>query len=202
MKALLYKDACVLWKQMKFMLVIIAVFCLLPNSFGLNAFFVVYPGLMLPVSLTAYDERAHWDSFAAMLPYPPRALVLSRYAAGWLLTLLAGVLYLVGALIQDQGAPLGTALGTLGWVLAVVLLCQAILFPFFFRVGTEQGRLYMILLSVLLLLGGVGLTSLLNVAVPAVSTLLMLAPVGLGVALAACLASVPVAVGQYAKRTW
>ena len=202
MKALLYKDACVLWKQMKFMLVIIAVFCLLPNSFGLNAFFVVYPGLMLPVSLMAYDERAHWDSFAAMLPYPPRALVLSRYAAGWLLTLLAGVLYLVGALIQDQGAPLGTALGTLGWVLAVVLLCQAILFPFFFRVGTEQGRLYMILLSVLLLLGGVGLTSLLNVAVPAESTLLMLAPVGLGVALAACLASVPVAVGQYAKRTW
>ena len=202
MKALLYKDACVLWKQMKFMLVIIAVFCLLPNSFGLNAFFVVYPGLMLPVSLMAYDERAHWDSFAAMLPYPPRALVLSRYAAGWLLTLLAGVLYLVGALIQDQGAPLGTALGTLGWVLAVVLLCQAILFPFFFRVGTEQGRLYMILLSVLLLLGGVGLTSLLNVAVPAVSTLLMLAPVGLGVALAACLASVPVAVGLYAKRTW
>lgn len=202
MKALLYKDACVLWKQMKFMLVIIAVFCLLPNSFGLNAFFVVYPGLMLPVSLMAYDERVHWDSFAAMLPYPPRALVLSRYAAGWLLTLLAGVLYLVGALIQDQGVPLGTALGTLGWVLAVVLLCQAILFPFFFRVGTEQGRLYMILLSVLLLLGGVGLTSLLNVAVPAVSTLLMLAPVGLGVALAACLASVPVAVGQYAKRTW
>lgn len=202
MKALLYKDACVLWKQMKFMLVIIAVFCLLPNSFGLNAFFVVYAGLMLPVSLMAYDERAHWDSFAAMLPYPPRALVLSRYAAGWLLTLLAGVLYLVGALIQDQGAPLGTALGTLGWALAVVLLCQAILFPFFFRVGTEQGRLYMILLSVLLLLGGIGLTSLLNVAVPAVSTLLMLAPVGLGVALAACLASVPVAVGQYAKRTW
>lgn len=202
MKALLYKDACVLWKQMKFMLVIIAVFCLLPNSFGLNAFFVVYAGLMLPVSLMAYDERAHWNSFAAMLPYPPRALVLSRYAAGWLLTLLAGVLYLVGALIQDQGAPLGTALGTLGWVLAVVLLCQAILFPFFFRVGTEQGRLYMILLFVLLLLGGIGLTSLLNVAVPAVSTLLMLAPVGLGVALAACLASVPVAVGQYAKRTW
>lgn len=202
MKALLYKDACVLWKQMKFKLVIIAVVCLLPNSFGLNAFFVVYAGLMLPVSLMAYDERAHWDSFAAMLPYPPRALVLSRYAAGWLLTLLAGVLYLVGALIQDQGAPLGTALGTLGWVLAVVLLCQAILFPFFFRVGTEQGRLYMILLSVLLLLGGIGLTSLLNVAVPAVSTLLMLAPVGLGVALAACLASVPVAVGQYAKRTW
>lgn len=202
MKALLYKDACVLWKQMKFMLVIIAVFCLLPNSFGLNTFFVVYAGLMPPVSLMAYDERAHWDSFAAMLPYPPRALVLSRYAAGWLLTLLAGVLYLVGALIQDQGAPLGTALGTLGWVLAVVLLCQAILFPFFFRVGTEQGRLYMILLSVLLLLGGIGLTSLLNVAVPAVSTLLMLAPVGLGVALAACLASVPVAVGQYAKRTW
>lgn len=202
MKALLYKDACVLWKQMKFMLLLVAIFCLLPNGFGLNSFFVAYAGLMLPMSLLAYDERARWDSFAAMLPYSPRAVVVSRYAAGWLLTLLAGVLYLVGALIQDQGAPLGTALGTLGWVLAVVLLCQAILFPFFFRVGTEQGRLYMILLFVLLLLGGIGLTSLLNVAVPAVSTLLMLAPVGVVVGLVVCLASVPAAVGQYLRRNW
>ena len=199
MKALLYKDACVLWKQMKFMLLLVAIFCLLPNGFGLNAFFVAYAGLMLPMSLLAYDERARWDSFAAMLPYSPRAVVVSRYAAGWLLTLFAGGLYCLGVLVRGEGL---AALAVLGWVVAVVLVCQAVLFPFFFRVGTEQGRLYMILLSVLLLLGGVGLTSLLNVAVPAVSTLLMLAPVGLGVALAACLASVPAAVGQYLRRNW
>ncbi|MFQ8984559.1 MAG: ABC-2 transporter permease [Evtepia sp.] len=76
MKALLYKDACVLWKQMKFMLLLVAIFCLLPNGFGLNAFFVAYAGLMLPMSLLAYDERARWDSFAAMLPYSPRAVVV------------------------------------------------------------------------------------------------------------------------------
>ena len=31
MKALLYKDFCVLWKQMKYMLFLVALFCLIPQ---------------------------------------------------------------------------------------------------------------------------------------------------------------------------
>ena len=31
MKALLYKDFLVLWKQMKFVIFMVAIFCLLPN---------------------------------------------------------------------------------------------------------------------------------------------------------------------------
>ena len=148
MKALLYKDACVLWKQMKFMLLLVAIFCLLPNGFGLNAFFVAYAGLMLPMSLLAYDERARWDSFAAMLPYSPRAVVVSRYAAGWLLTLFAGGLYCLGVLVRGEGL---AALAVLGWVVAVVLVCQAVLFPYFFRVGVEKARMYLIVFFVLCL---------------------------------------------------
>ena len=71
MKALLYKDACVLWKQMKFMLLLVAIFCLLPNGFGLNAFFVAYAGLMLPMSLLAYDERARGTASPPCSPIPP-----------------------------------------------------------------------------------------------------------------------------------
>ena len=199
MKALLYKDACVLWKQMKFMLLLVAIFCLLPNGFGLNAFFVAYAGLMLPMSLLAYDERAHWDSFAAMLPYSPRAVVVSRYAAGWLLTLFAGVLYGLGVLVRGEGLP---ALAVLGWVVAVVLVCQAVLFPYFFRVGVEKARMYLIVFFVLLVVVGAGLAGLLDAAVPTLPTLLALAPVGVAVGVVVCLASVPVAVRQYAKRSW
>lgn len=199
MKALLYKDACVLWKQMKFMLLLVAIFCLLPNGFGLNAFFVAYAGLMLPMSLLAYDERARWDSFAAMLPYSPRAVVVSRYAAGWLLTLFAGGLYCLGVLVRGEGL---AALAVLGWVVAVVLVCQAVLFPYFFRVGVEKARMYLIVFFVLLLVMGAGLAGLLDAAAPTLPTLLALAPVGVVVGLVVCLASVPAAVGQYLRRNW
>ena len=199
MKALLYKDACVLWKQMKFMLLLVAIFCLLPNGFGLNAFFVAYAGLMLPMSLLAYDERARWDSFAAMLPYSPRAVVVSRYAAGWLLTLFAGGLYCLGVLVRGEGL---AALAVLGWVVAVVLVCQAVLFPYFFRVGVEKARMYLIVFFVLLLVVGAGLAGLLDAALPTLSALMALAPVGVVVGAVVCLASVPAAVGQYLRRNW
>lgn len=199
MKALLYKDACVLWKQMKFMLLIVAIFCLLPNGFGLNAFFVAYAGLMLPMTLLAYDERARWDSFAAMLPYSPRAVVVSRYAAGWLLTLFAGGMYCLGVLVRGEGLP---ALAVLGWVVTAVLVCQAVLFPYFFRVGVEKARMYLIVFCVLLLVVGAGLAGLLDAALPTLSALMALAPVGVAVGVVVCLASVPVAERQYARRSW
>ena len=61
MHALLYKDFRVMWKQMKAFLLLIAIFCLIPNqALNLSAFFVVYAGLMLPMSLMSYDERAKW----------------------------------------------------------------------------------------------------------------------------------------------
>ena len=57
MKALLYKDFLVLWKQMKFVIFMVAIFCLLPNlGFGLNNMWVVYAGLVIPTSLLAYGR--------------------------------------------------------------------------------------------------------------------------------------------------
>ena len=53
MHALLYKDFRVMWKQMKAFLLLIAIFCLIPNqALNLSAFFVVYAGLILPMSLS------------------------------------------------------------------------------------------------------------------------------------------------------
>ena len=199
MKALLYKDACVLWKQMKFMLLLVAIFCLLPNGFGLNAFFVAYAGLMLPMSLLAYDERARWDSFAAMLPYSPRAVVVSRYAAGWLLTLFAGwaVLPWGPGPGRGPGRPGGAGLGGGGGA-GVSGRPLPLLLPG----GVEKARMYLIVFFVLLLVMGAGLAGLLDAAVPTLPTLLALAPVGVVVGAVVCLASVPAAVGQYLRRNW
>ena len=65
----------------------------------------------------SYDERAKWDTFAAMLPYASREIVLSRYLGGWLCVALAGVLYAIGgALAAGQPFPPAERLVSLGWL--------------------------------------------------------------------------------------
>ena len=203
MHALLYKDFRVMWKQMKAFLLLIAIFCLIPNqALNLSAFFVVYAGLMLPMSLMSYDERAKWDTFAAMLPYASREIVLSRYLGGWLCVALAGVLYAIGgALAAGQPFPPAERLVSLGWLFALTLAAQAILFPDLFRHGVEKARLYMMIFFVVLLALVAALAGLAGAALPQGSILFLLgAPAALVLALLLCLASVPLSVRQYVKR--
>ena len=77
MKALLYKDAMVLWKQMKLMLLLILIFAVIPSEFQ-NTFAVLYAAL-LPYSALAYDERSRWDRMAAAMPYSARDIVTEKY---------------------------------------------------------------------------------------------------------------------------
>lgn len=203
MKALLYKDLCVLWKQMKYMLLLVALFCLIPNQvLNLSQFFVIYAGLMLPISLMAYDERAKWDDFAAMLPYSTRTLVFSRYLFGWGTALFGAVMNLAGLfLFSPNHLPAGTELSTLVYTLVVILVAQAIFFPCLFRMGVEKGRVYLTVFFVIILVVGASLTALLDevLSFPS-SSLHLAAPVVFLLALLLCLASVPVAQRQFMRR--
>ena len=140
MRGLLYKDFLVLRKSLWSMLVLVAVFCFIPNDtsfFNLGLFFVVYTAL-LPVSLLAFDERSHWDRLAAMLPVTDRDIVRSKYAMGVLLALAAGLLYCAGRALHGAFAPDEALSGV-----ALALIFQSILYPVLFRFGVEKGRLAM-----------------------------------------------------------
>ena len=78
MKALLKKDIFVLIRQMRMFLVMIVVFSVLPGM-NMSIFAIVYCG-MLPYTAMAYDERSKWTQLAAMMPYTPGHIVLSKYA--------------------------------------------------------------------------------------------------------------------------
>ena len=71
MKALLYKDACVIWGQLKILVLLVALFCLMPQL-RLNGFFLIYAGIMFPTTLMSFDERSKWDTLAGMLHYADR----------------------------------------------------------------------------------------------------------------------------------
>lgn len=144
MKALILKDAYVIWRQMKYFLVMILLFSALPSGFN-NAFAIVYAS-MLPYTALAYDERSKWDQMAAMMPYSTRDVVLGKYVFGWLCigaaAVLSGLFQAALSLVSHREVLSGMlALSLFGGfcILAISL-------PVMFRFGVEKGRLAMFLI--------------------------------------------------------
>ena len=200
MKALILKDTYVIWRQMKYFLVMILIFSALPNGFN-NAFAVVYAS-MLPYTALAYDERSKWDQMAAMMPYSTRDVVLGKYAFGWLCiggaAVLSGLLQMALSLVVDRVFLPGVmVLSVLG---AVCIL--AISLPLMFRMGVEKGRLAMFLV-IFLVCGAAGAIAHIAESVGSGTVFAFQGPV-LGVTLLAALVltavSVPLSMRFYAKR--
>ena len=200
MKALIIKDTYVIWRQMKYFLILILIFSALPSGFN-NAFAVIYTS-MLPYTALAYDERSKWDQLAAMMPYSTRDAVLSKYVFGWLCiggaAVLSGLLQMALSLVVDRVFLPGVmVLSVLG---AVCIL--AISLPLMFRMGVEKGRLAMFLV-IFLVCGGAGAIASITESASNGAPFAFQGPV-LGVTLLAALVlttvSVPLSMRFYAKR--
>ena len=200
MKALIIKDTYVIWRQMKYFLILILIFSALPSGFN-NAFAVIYTS-MLPYTALAYDERSKWDQLAAMIPYSTRDAVLSKYVFGWLCiggaAVLSGLLQMALSLVVDRVFLPGVmVLSVLG---AVCIL--AISLPLMFRMGVEKGRLAMFLV-IFLVCGAAGAIAHIAESVGSGTVFAFQGPV-LGVTLLAALVltavSVPLSMRFYTKR--
>ena len=200
MKALIIKDTYVIWRQMKYFLILILIFSALPSGFN-NAFAVIYTS-MLPYTALAYDERSKWDQLAAMMPYSTRDMVLGKYVFGWLCigaaVVLSGLLQMALSLVVDRVFLPGVmVLSVLG---AVCIL--AISLPLMFRMGVEKGRLAMFLV-IFLVCGAAGAIAHIAESVGSGTVFAFQGPV-LGVTLLAALVltavSVPLSMRFYTKR--
>ena len=200
MKALIIKDTYVIWRQMKYFLILILIFSALPSGFN-NAFAVIYTS-MLPYTALAYDERSKWDQLAAMMPYSTRDAVLSKYVFGWLCiggaAVLSGLLQMALSLVVGRVfLPGVVVLSVLG---AVCIL--AISLPLMFRMGVEKGRLAMFLV-IFLVCGAAGAIAHIAESVGSGTVFAFQGPV-LGVTLLAALVltavSVPLSMRFYTKR--
>lgn len=205
MRALLQKDVYVLWKQMRIFLVVMLVIMAGNGAFG--GVFVVVWCAMLPYTALAYDERSRWDQLAAMMPYAPRDLVLSKYVLGWGCSAAAGAVVLaLQAVVRALGLPLETASPQAVFIAFCVSACAlAITLPLMFRFSVERGRMVMFLV-VFLVCGGAGaLASLTNpagaenpaFAASLLRRLALLAPIA---AAGLTAVSIPVSLRLYAAR--
>lgn len=157
MKALLKKDIFVLIRQMRLFLLMIAIFAVLPGV-NMSTFAIVYCG-MLPYTAMAYDERSKWTELAAMMPYTPGDIVLSKYVLGWLAIGFATALSTAAHLIMGRILPsaYSLALSEILPSLCIGFIMMAVTLPLMFRFGVEKGRVLFILLIVVLACGGAAL---------------------------------------------
>lgn len=142
MKALLLKDGYVLCKQLKFLLLALIIFCVMPGL-SASAFSMIYV-IMLPITTLSYDERSKWNQLSAMMPYTTRQIVVSKYLLGYIGAAAVALLSCISQVIFTRGTAedLVVTVLMLPCVGAIIL---SVLLPVMIRLGTEKGRLAYIL---------------------------------------------------------
>lgn len=197
MKALLWKDICLLRRQLRLFIIAVLVFAVIPNSY-VQLFAVAYAS-MLPYNTIALDEQSHWDQLAAMMPYSDRDVVFSKYLIGWGGCLAAGVLALAAGVVERPFFTGAAAPQAVLAILCVGLIMVAVSMPVLFRFGVAKGR-FVIVIMVMLICGCAGAASGVVSDTDAVRLsggALLLAAVA---TVAANLISVPIAARLYRRK--
>lgn len=202
MRALLKKDIFVLIRQMKMFFILIIVFSAIPGL-NMSMFSIVYCA-MLPFTAMAYDERSKWNDLAAMMPYTTGDIVFSKYLLGWLAVGASALLNLISGFVLNSflseeynvspnGALFAFCIGTL--MLSLTL-------PMIFRFGVEKGRLFFVLIILLLTVTGTALMSFVansSEAVPFLSSSLFRLAIPILAAVLTAI-SIPLSMSFYRKH--
>lgn len=145
MKALLYKDFCLMRKHCRAYLFVVAFILLAAVVEEDGLFMLLYPCMlvgMVPVTLMGYDERSGWDRYCAMLPYSKREIVSAKYIIGLGMQTVVTLLSMAAQLIRtarfgNAGVPLGVMLSMM---MTASFTSVGLCMPFMFRLGVEKGR--------------------------------------------------------------
>ena len=162
MKALLYKDFCVLKKVLRLYLLFFVLYGLMAvfneDSGFLAGVLLVMAG-MLPLTALASDEQGNFGRFGQVLPVSLRAMVGEKYLLG-LISMAAGggvslLLLMVIELLHGDGFTGEMLAAQLLAVGVLVLACGvllAVMLPLGFWLGVEKARLAVVGGAVVLIL--------------------------------------------------
>ena len=162
MKALLYKDFCVLKKVLRLYLLFFVLYGLMAvfneDSGFLSGVLLVMAG-MLPLTALASDEQGNFGRFGQVLPVSLRAMVGEKYLLG-LISMAAGggvslLLLMVIELLHGDGFTgemLAAQLLAVGMLVLACGVMLAVMLPLGFWLGVEKARLAVVGGSVVLIL--------------------------------------------------
>ena len=144
MKALLYKDFCLMRKHCRAYMFVVAFVLLAAVLEEDGLFMLLYPCMlagMVPVTLMGYDERSGWDRYCSMLPFGKGQIVSAKYIIG---LLMQAVVMALSAAQLCRTARFGDAGVPLGVIMAIMITASfvsvGLCMPFMFKFGVEKGR--------------------------------------------------------------
>ncbi len=166
MKGLLLKEWLVIWKQGKLMILlalIYGVMAVMGSGYFFAGFSVVFLS-MLPITVMGFDERSKWDHYAVTMPYSRKDIVLSKYIFSIICSLAATIIFIIATIINwfigKEPVDFSSLITQSILMLSLGLFFSTVNLPIMFRFGVDKGRMWFILLTVLLVGGLGGLLSL------------------------------------------
>lgn len=166
MKGLLLKDWFVIWKQCRYLLFVPAVFLAVSALSDDSQFFAIFAFLlsaMYPMTVMGLDEQSKWERYALTMPFRRRDLVLSKYLLSFCSLFLYGVLYLLLVLLfkhDPEAMKVSVMLTSVG--ISIGILYSALAYPFLFKLGMEKGRIWYLILIVVVFGNGATLAAMLG----------------------------------------
>ena len=166
MKGLIIKDLCVLKNQMKTLLLVLAffiIFSIINEDATFILFLVPFYMIMILITTFSYDEFNKWECYCNSLPLSRKEIVKAKYLlfnATSLIVLVLGILasIIVPSFIENTtfesiyASIIGVAFG--------ICLVISLLIPFYYKFGSNKGRIMLFLtITILALIIGI-ITSL------------------------------------------
>ncbi len=155
-RGLLLKDWYELWNKSKVLIIMVVVYMLIGLVSPTLGSVALLLCAMLPYNSIAYDEKVKWNRYALSMPVSKKELVLSKYLLG-IIGVGIGIILLALLQFVPVGEPANWNMVVLSGAGALFYL--AVQLPLLFRFGTENGRIWTLLLTALFAVGIVFLTS-------------------------------------------
>ena len=155
MKGLIIKDLCVIKNQMKSLLLVLALFIFLSIA-NKDATFVLFliPFYMIMILITtfSYDEFNKWDSYCNSLPLSRKEIVKAKYLLFNATSLIVLVLGILASIIVPNFIENTTFESIYASIIGVafgICLVISLLIPFYYKFGSQKGRIMLFLCIVI-----------------------------------------------------
>lgn len=159
MLGLIKKDFLLIKANSKSMIIIFIIYLMMAFQGTFDVTFIVpIIGIMLFISTFSYDDFNNWNSYAVTLPDGRKNVVIAKYIASIILTIILGAVALaIGVGIgyaKTNSINLDETISALmGTVLSSVIIIS-LLYPIVFKFGATNGRI--ILFAVVFGIAGIG----------------------------------------------
>lgn len=165
MRALFYKDLCVLQKMLRIYLVFVVLYTFLMVSMEDSSFMALVLLIlfsMLPVTALTGEQNTNWGRFGQTMPVHRRTMVTEKYLLGLvglaLSAVVSAAMILGTAVLRGEAPDWNGTVILVGIGVAMCAVQQAITLPLSFWLGGERGRFILLggMVLVMVALGALG----------------------------------------------